>query len=586
MKIRFVAFLLILGIKLAVVSYRLNIGVAVEYQDKQSIEYGISLTDDVLSILNHLERLGVDVDVLICLFSAKYDEPSLMVIDSTNLILPNYPVIFSTIKHAHLCPLSAFYEQIDMNIYQGFLFLSNNLYRRKYNNKLVKQVIGLNNVLQESMMYIYFTPELLSQYKAANPLFKANIYSVIYSLDETRNFVIKSLLNLAVSIDDDDIMDIDIVTDTIEYHPLPINQSSIISNDEQNDPYITSGSCNLWWPLNNTILYVHTLPVTDIFDKIEKIIFFCDPNIHSSNSNEKLVYFANFSEIGFDKKHNQLFRKSEETVIDGSKIQNKKPISLPVMLALASDVSDRNIVDYISLDVSICYRSSIGYTHCIGNFRNIKMDIVEGTKSQGNYVYVHPMMNQIENRDELGLALSFLLRPNASTFIEIGVQDGKYSENILLTWNELSRMILIDPWQAQNCEDYVDVANKNNANHMNSMNKTASKMSEYAAHVTILRMTSLEASVLFLNNSIDIVYIDALHHFTAVMQDIKSWWHKIKPGGMIAGHDYLLDVSHDTIFTVKPAVDQFALHNNLTVFQTKDYEYPSWMIYKPTGIHL
>ena len=584
MKIISIAFVLIFCIKLVAVSYRLNIGVAVEYQDKHSIEYGISLTDDVLSVLNHLERLEVDIEVFICLFSVKYDEPSLMVINSTNLILPNYPVTFSTIKHAHLCPLKVFYDQIGMNIYQGFLFLSNNLYRSKYNNKLVKQVIGLNNVIQESMMYIYFTPELLSQYKAANPLFKTNIYSVLYSLDETRNFVINSLNHLNVPIDVDDIMDIDIYDNNIDYHPLHINQSSIISNDEYNNPYITSGSCNLWWPLNNTILYVHTLPVTDIYDKIEKIIFICEPSIYSSsNKNEKLVYFANFTEIGFDANHNQLFGKSEEIVIDGSKIQNRKPMSLSVMLALAPDVPSRNHVDYISLDVSVCYRS-IGNTRCIGNFKNIKMDVLEGAKSQGNYVYAHPMINQIENRDELGLALSFLLQPNASTFIEIGVQDGKYSENILHTWNELSRMILIDPWQAQNHDAYVDVANKNDANHINSMNKTASKISEYAAHVTILRMTSLEASVLFLNNSIDIVYIDALHHFKAVMQDIKSWWHKIKPGGMIAGHDYLLDVAHDTIFTVKPAVDQFALHNNLTVFQTKDYEYPSWMIYKPSGI--
>ena len=77
MKIISIAFVLIFCIKLVAVSYRLNIGVAVEYQDKHSIEYGISLTDDVLSVLNHLERLEVDIEVFICLFSVKYDEPSL-----------------------------------------------------------------------------------------------------------------------------------------------------------------------------------------------------------------------------------------------------------------------------------------------------------------------------------------------------------------------------------------------------------------------------------------------------------------------------------------------------------------------------
>ncbi len=574
-----VIFLFLFCIKFGVVSYRLNIGIAVEYQSKQSVEDDLSITDDILSVINQIEREKINADIFICLFSNKYNESSIMVLNPKNIRLLNYPIIFSTLMYAHLCPLEAFYDQREMRSYQGFLFLYNNLYQNKYNNIVVKQVLNRNSAVQESMMYIYLTPEVLTQHKATKSLTKANIFSDIYSFEETRLFIMNSLLHLGVSIDNDKLMEIDIISDKIQYNQLEIN-NRITTDESLEHSYIKSGSCNLWWPLNHTILYVHTLPLTAAYDKIEKIIFVCEPNIYNNND-ARLVFFANITEIGFDNKNNKLFSKSEEIIIDGSKIRNKKPVSLPVMLALASNDPKNGYIDYISLDISICFRTILGNTNCIGNFKSIIMNVVEGIKSRGNFVYTHPMINQIENRDELGLALSFLLPSNASTFIEIGVQDGKYSENILHTWSALSRMILIDPWRSQNHETYVDIANTNNVHQTNSLNATLSKMSGYSAHVTILRMTSLEASVLFLNNSIDIVYIDALHHFKAVMQDINLWWNKVKPGGLIAGHDYLLDVIHDTIFTVKPAVDEFALLNNLTVFQTKDYEYPSWMIYKP-----
>lgn len=40
------------------------------------------------------------------------------------------------------------------------------------------------------------------------------------------------------------------------------------------------------------------------------------------------------------------------------------------------------------------------------------------------------------------------------------------------------------------------------------------------------------------NASLDYVYIDADHHYEAVRRDIAAWLPKIKPGGLIAGHDF------------------------------------------------
>lgn len=42
----------------------------------------------------------------------------------------------------------------------------------------------------------------------------------------------------------------------------------------------------------------------------------------------------------------------------------------------------------------------------------------------------------------------------------------------------------------------------------------------------------------FMSESFDLVYIDAAHDFDSVNEDIKQYLPKIKPGGIIAGHDY------------------------------------------------
>ena len=43
----------------------------------------------------------------------------------------------------------------------------------------------------------------------------------------------------------------------------------------------------------------------------------------------------------------------------------------------------------------------------------------------------------------------------------------------------------------------------------------------------------------FLDNSLDFVFIDANHTFEYVVNDIAEWSKKVRPGGIISGHDFL-----------------------------------------------
>jgi hypothetical protein len=75
-------------------------------------------------------------------------------------------------------------------------------------------------------------------------------------------------------------------------------------------------------------------------------------------------------------------------------------------------------------------------------------------------------------------------------------------------------------------------------------------------YVKPLRMTSLEASNLYEDNSLDFVFIDASHKYEDVKKDLVAWYPKVKSGGIFAGHDY------PSWHEVVKAVDEFFVNKN------------------------
>ena len=57
-------------------------------------------------------------------------------------------------------------------------------------------------------------------------------------------------------------------------------------------------------------------------------------------------------------------------------------------------------------------------------------------------------------------------------------------------------------------------------------------------NVTFIRKPSMKAIDDIPNKSLDFVYIDADHSFDFIMQDLIEWSKKVRPGGIVSGHDY------------------------------------------------
>ena len=74
-------------------------------------------------------------------------------------------------------------------------------------------------------------------------------------------------------------------------------------------------------------------------------------------------------------------------------------------------------------------------------------------------------------------------------------------------------------------------------------------------YITAYRTYSTEAAKLYKDNSLDFVFIDAAHDYDNVLADITAWYPKVKTGGIIAGHDYHINI--DMWTDVKRAVHDY-----------------------------
>lgn len=91
-------------------------------------------------------------------------------------------------------------------------------------------------------------------------------------------------------------------------------------------------------------------------------------------------------------------------------------------------------------------------------------------------------------------------------------------------------------------------------------------------------------------NSLDFVYIDGDHYYDYVMTDIILWARRVRPGGIVAGHDYIgpEGYRHKFDINVKEAVDDYLrIHKIYTWYLTdktdavnKSDKCPSWFFVK------
>jgi hypothetical protein len=98
-------------------------------------------------------------------------------------------------------------------------------------------------------------------------------------------------------------------------------------------------------------------------------------------------------------------------------------------------------------------------------------------------------------------------------------------------------------------------------------------------------MTSVEAATKIPDHSLDFVYIDARHDYESVKEDVEAWCSKVRPGGIMAGHDYVDGDLPEGEFYVKSAVDEFFGEREIPVHGTEGpsavESFPTWIVEVP-----
>lgn len=119
-----------------------------------------------------------------------------------------------------------------------------------------------------------------------------------------------------------------------------------------------------------------------------------------------------------------------------------------------------------------------------------------------------------------------------NTGVEVGVERGLYSE-VLCKANPHLKLFAVDAWTAYG--EYRDHVTQAKLDGIYAEAKA--RLAPY--HCRLVKGFSTDVVKNFSDNSLDFVYIDGNHEFRHVVEDIAFWSKKVRPGGIIAGHDYI-----------------------------------------------
>ena len=189
-------------------------------------------------------------------------------------------------------------------------------------------------------------------------------------------------------------------------------------------------------------------------------------------------------------------------------------------------------------------------------------------------------LEHIATRDEIPHVLN--ARRLFGCGVEVGVQEGRYSEHLLKHWRG-AHLISADPWAEQVLERYRDMASVKQPTHDLYHRRTMARLAPYRQRSSIWRLTSAEAADRLPHHAIDFVYVDARHDYESVKEDLHLWADRVRPGGILAGHDYF-DATHPSFgdYGVRSAVDEFCAARHLPVYATHDDKpCASWLVAIP-----
>lgn len=174
--------------------------------------------------------------------------------------------------------------------------------------------------------------------------------------------------------------------------------------------------------------------------------------------------------------------------------------------------------------------------------------------------------------------------PKGGVYAEAGVKLGTFAKTVREKAAP-SEMHLIDPWAELDGDYRFD---PNNANNAEQEQRYQSVVAAFAgdSRVHIHRELSTQAVERFPDAYFDFVYIDADHGFNSVLTDLCAFSKKVKPSGMLVGHDFCSHhLPRKHMYGVIGAVTEFVKQSDYELKAITNDEYSTYFLARKESVY-
>ena len=136
------------------------------------------------------------------------------------------------------------------------------------------------------------------------------------------------------------------------------------------------------------------------------------------------------------------------------------------------------------------------------------------------------------------LLVDEIKKNNFKSYVEVGVWT---AENLCYVGKNGGLEIC---WGVDDYKVYVDAKEESTCSKFSQTefwevrNIAIQNIKRSDSNIKLHLCSSLAASRIVPDKSLDFVFIDAAHDYESVLTDLELWFPKIRDGGIIAGHDY------------------------------------------------
>jgi hypothetical protein len=169
--------------------------------------------------------------------------------------------------------------------------------------------------------------------------------------------------------------------------------------------------------------------------------------------------------------------------------------------------------------------------------------------------------------------------------VEVGTHHGRYARTLLEGWP--GRLICVDPWAVPpgyegQVKFLAGLGDDTGGNREEDLRIALRNLSPFETRARILRHTSENAAPLFGDGTLDFVYLDGDHRSQMVSMDLQLWWPKVKPGGLLALHDFVSPgrpAPGNWGPEIQAALIPFAWDHNLYIYMIVERDNNPWTAY-------